>query len=322
MVVAQSQAPTTAIRLAHDRIDRQFRDTPQLTSESLSDVLGVELILKVECVNVLRSFKGRGCDNYMAAADPSPRILVGASAGNFGQALAFAARRHGSRVIIFAALAANRLKVDRMRGFGADVRLVGRDFDEAKDAARAFALKEGLPFVEDGAEPLIAEGAGTIGLELTRDLDQPVDDVFVPLGNGALAVGIGTWLRSEAPGTKLTAVCASRAPAMLLSWREGAPVPTERSDTIADGIAVRVPVPEAVTALDGVVHDVVAVDDELIVESMQLLHSQLGLVVEPAGAAGLAGVLALLPALQGRRVAVPICGGNLTDGQVRKWLCR
>jgi threonine dehydratase len=248
------------------------------------------------------------------------RPLVCASAGNFGQGLAYAAARRGRSVTVFAAHTANPLKLERMRRLGADVRLAGDDFDAAKVAARTHADQSGARFVEDGAEAAIAEGAGSLAVELT-DWPERMDAVYVPVGNGALVTGVGRWLKAHAPRTQVVGVCATGAPAMVDSWRAGAPSATERAATIADGIAVRVPVERAVRDLAGSVDRMIVVDDTLLVEAMRLAFETLGVVVEPAGAAGLAGCLLEREQWQQQLVAVPLCGGNLTPEQVQQWLC-
>lgn len=273
----------------------------------------------METVNPIRSFKGRGTDYLLHRLDGQAKALVCASAGNFGQGMAYAARKRGVRLTVFAAEAANPLKVERMRALGATVILAGADFDAAKEAAVRHAESSGDLYVEDGLWGPIAEGAGTIAVELARS-HPGLDAVFVPLGNGALVNGIGTWLRHASPGTRVIAVCAAGAPAMELSWRQGRPVSTEAIDTIADGIAVRVPVPEALDLMRGTVDEVMLVDDGQILAAMRSLLLDTGLAVEPAGAAGLAAIQSRSAEFAGRRVATPLCGGNLTAEQVRGWL--
>jgi threonine dehydratase len=307
------------IREAADVIDPVFTGSPQYVCEPLSDRLGVTTVLKVECSNPIRSFKGRGTDYLMHRLGPQPTGLVCASAGNFGQGMAYAARKRGDKLTVFAAVAANPLKIDRMRALGADVVLEGADFDAAKDAAKGRAHRTGALYVEDGLLPEIAEGAGTIAVELGRMRD-PLDAIFVPLGNGSLVNGIGTWIKHFSPATKVIAVCAAGAPAMELSWRAGKPVSTETAATIADGISVRVPVAESLTAMRGTVDEVMLVTDEEILAAMRTLFLDAGLVVEPAGAAGLAALARRRTEFAGRRAAVPICGGNLTEEQVNRWL--
>ena len=306
------------------------RDTPLVDSEALDAALGARPLLKLETLGPVRSFKGRGTDWYVAhlleETNGTPPALVCASAGNFGQGLAWAARRHGIPVTVFAAMSANPLKVERMRALGARVVLEGRDFDAAKEAAQAHvaSVGDGCRFVEDGREPAIAEGAGTIALELLRDITArglPVPDAWlVPLGNGALLAGIAHWVREYAPATRLVAVCAEGAPAMARSLAAGHAVTTPEISTIADGIGVRVPVTEALADLRGMVDEVRLVSDEAIVEAMRLLWRSHGIAVEPAGAAGLAALVADPATWRGATIATPLCGGNVTDEQAARWL--
>jgi threonine dehydratase len=222
-------------------------------------------------------------------------------------------------VTVFAARSANQFKVSRMRDFGADVRLEGSDFADAKAAARAHASLTGSRFIEDGREPQIAEGAGTIGAELSR-WPEPFDALLVPIGDGSLIAGIGTWVKAKMPGTQVIGVCAAGAPAVALSWRAGRPISTPAADTIADGIWVRNPVPEALDLIRAVVDDVVLVTDDSMLAAIRLLFAEAGLVVEPAGAAGLASLLEQPTRWRGARVATPVCGGNLTQDQIGRWL--
>lgn len=335
-VNAQTQAPPPAEASGWPRIqvegiadaaaamDPAFARTPQFESDALSERLRMRMLCKVELLNPIRSFKGRGTHNLLRRLEMDgggrPDELVCASAGNFGQGLAYAGRRRGCAVRVFAAETANPFKVDRMRQLGAHVQLAGRDFDAAKDAARQYAGgRHGALHVEDGREAAIAEGAGTIAVELDG-WPEPLDAVLVPLGNGALLAGMGTWLRAHRPATRVIGVCAARAPAMALSLDAGRPVVTERADSIADGIAVRVPVPEALADLRGVVDEVLLVDESAIVDAMRLVFETLGLAVEPAGVVGIAAAAAHRARFAGGRVATPLCGGNLTAEQARRWL--
>jgi threonine dehydratase len=290
-------------------IDPVFTNTPQFEVEALGRELGLRLVCKVETLNPVRSFKGRGADFFVRHLAPG-EPLVCASAGNFGQALAYAARRRGIRVTVFAAENASPLKIAQMRALGADVRLWGADLDEAKDRARAFASEAGHRFVEDGREVAISEGAGTIAVELCR-WPEPLDTVLVPLGNGALLAGIGHWMREASPSTRVIGVCAEEAPAMERSWRLGRPVSTETAHTIADGIAVRVPVPEALDDLRGVVDDILLVREDALRHASRAALETLGVVVEPAGVAALAAAFAFRDRFANQLVAVPLCGGNI-----------
>lgn len=306
------------IERAAIEIDPVFRNSPQFVSEPLGEALRVRVLVKVETVNPIRSFKGRGTDFFLKQLDPRPARVVCASAGNFGQGLAFAARSHGAACDVFAAQTANPLKVERMRALGAQVHVAGHDFDAAKQAARAYAAHEGFFFVEDGRELSIAEGAGSIAVEMCR-WPERLEAVVIPLGNGALLGGMATWFKAYSPETRVIGVCAHQAPAMERSWKSGVPVETARADTIADGIAVRVPVPEALDYLRPVVDDIVLVTEEALRDAMRAVFLTTGLVVEPAGVAGVAALLEHAHLRSSGLVATPLCGGNVTPAQMREW---
>jgi threonine dehydratase len=302
-------------------IDPVFTGTPQFSSDTLDDQLSLKLVCKVETLNPIRSFKGRGADYFLHKLDREAQWLVCASAGNFGQGLAYAARKRAIKLTVFAAETANPLKIERMRRLGADVVTAGHDFDSAKQAARDYAERSGAWFVEDGREVAIAEGAGTIGLELSR-WPKPFDAVFVPLGNGALLAGIGRWFKAVSPKTRVIGICAAGAPAMERSWRAGQKIVTERIDTIADGIAVRIPIEEALDDLRFAVDDILLVDDETILKAMRLLFQELGFVVEPAGAIGVAAAISNREKFSNQLLATVLCGGNLTEEQVNRWILK
>src|SRR5262249_33478888 len=181
------------ITAARTRIDPVFLDSPLMRHPALDEALGCACALKVETLNPVRSFKGRGTEALMASLTPLPRSVVAASAGNFGQGLARAAVRRGVAATIFCATDANPMKVEAMRRLGATVTLVGRDGEDAKVAARAAAAESAALFVEDGAHPEIAAGAGTMAQEMT-DAGLQADALIVPIGDGALAIGIGSWM--------------------------------------------------------------------------------------------------------------------------------
>jgi len=306
---------------ANRSIDPVFRHTPQFVSEPLSDLLGLRLVVKIETLNPIRSFKGRGADFFVqtlvAAGERGP--IVCASAGNFGQAMTYAARARGIPVIVYAAEAANPLKVDRMRALGAEVRQTGADFDAAKLAAKAYAADHGLLMAEDSLQPEFSEGAGTIGVELLT-LPEPIDTLLIALGNGAMLNGIARWTKAHRPEIHTVGVAAAGAPAMEHSWRAGEPITLDQMTTIADGIGVRVPVPEAVADMRGVVDDVLLVDDPAMLDAVRISHRHLSLVLEPSGAAGLAAAMTFRDRFAGQTVAVVLCGGNLTPEQMVAWL--
>ncbi len=316
----QEQSPLSAARIEQARglIDPVFLNMPLVSDPGLDRDLGIRIHLKIELDNPIRSFKGRGTGFFVATGLPAGVPVVAASAGNFGQGLAYNARQRGHAVTVFAARGANTTKIDAMRRFGAEVIVDGADFDEAKALAQAHAERLGQVFVEDGAVASIAEGAGTIAAEVTDAL-AGIDAFIVPLGNGALATGVGCWLKAASPKTKVIAVVAEGAACMALSWREGRVVTTDRADTIGDGIAVRVPVPFALDCMKTTIDDVLVVSDNDLIAAMSLIDAHLGRRIEPAGVAGFAGLLRHRDAFIGQRVATVLCGGNLTNEQTAMW---
>jgi len=299
-------------------IDPDYLNSPLLRDTSLDAALSAEVLLKVESLNPIRSFKGRGADLLIAGLQ-APGRLVCASAGNFGQGVARAGLRRGREAVVFAAENASPVKIDAMRRFGAEVRLAGADFDAAKAAALDFAAGGDATFIEDGAHPAIAEGAGTMAYEMTQ-AGAAMDAALVPVGNGSLIAGVGAWLKHADAKIKVIGVVAEGAPAMKLSFDEGKIVTTPRANTIADGVAVREPVAYALECMRESVDEVVLVSDEAIIEAMRRIHRALGLVIEPAGAAGLAALLAQRERWRGKRVATILCGGNMTPEQMKAWL--
>lgn len=321
--MTDANPPTAAgIARAYASIDPVFRDSPLMRHDMADAALGCRLSAKVETLNPIRAFKGRGTDWMLTSLAGDDAPLVAASAGNFGQGLAYAARKRGRRLTVFAATTANPLKIAAMRRLGADVILAGADFDAAKLAARAFAQANGQIFIEDGASAAIAEGAGTMALELTRALagtGDCLDAVLVPLGNGSLLTGIGTWLKAEMPACKVIGIVDAAAPSMLLSWRAQKPVSTQSAASFADGIAVREPVPYALDCMRTTVDDVWSVSEPAIRQAMRFCRDHYGVLVEPAGVAGVAAVLENRAALPGQRVATILCGSNLTPEQIKDY---
>ena len=314
------QPDPARIAAAARTIDPIFLASPLHHSDVLDKQLGCTLLAKVETLNPIRSFKGRGADLAMAALPSGVSRVVSASAGNFGQGIAYAGARRGIQTVIFAAVTANALKVEAMRRCGARVVLQGRDFDEAKLAGRSFAEASGSLFLEDGAVPEIAEGAGTIAYEMTG-CGAAFETVLVPLGNGALVTGMGAWFKAERPRCRVVGVVATGAPAMKLSWQSGVVVQTPAANTIADGIAVRVPLTYALAGMRGTVDEVLSVSETSILAAMRLVHEVLGLVVEPAGVVGIAALIEHADRFRGAHAATVLCGSNMTPEQIGRWLC-
>ena len=308
------------IKAAVDAIDPVFLDTPALPCAPLGDVLGCSVTLKVETLNPVRSFKGRGTETVAAAAarQGASRVVC-ASAGNLGQALAYSGPRRGLDVTVVAARTASPLKLRQIAAFGADIRLEGDDIEDARLLAQRIAETDGDYLVEDSLDLATCEGAATIGLELVRD-DPRLDVVLVALGGGAMASGVGYAMRSLADHVQVIGIQPVGAPAMALSWRRGTVVETERIDTIADGVAGRCPIPEVLDDLLVVLDDVVLVREESIKAGMRALYEHAGLVVEPSAALGIAALLEQPERFAGRRVTTILCGSNVAPADFARWV--
>jgi len=296
------------IMATREVIDPVFLDSPLMRHPALDDALGCTVMLKVETLNPIRSFKGRGTEAVLSSLAPRPPAVVAASSGNFGQGIAWAARQRGIAATIYAPHGANPQKVEAMRRLGAVVHLVEPGRDEA-DAARDAARESGAPFIEDGAYREIAAGAGTIAQEMTAAGLKP-DVVLVQIGDGALVAGIGSWLRATAPGVQVVGVTARGAPAMAQSLESGRPL-ERRADTIADGLSITRPVAGAIEQVAAAVDEILPVSDETMLAAMRLLADRAGVLAEPSGAAGVAALMEHRTRFQGAVVVSVITGSNV-----------
>ncbi len=289
-----------AIRAAPDRIDPVFLGSPQFVHEGLSSRLGVPVIVKVETVNPIRSFKGRGTWLAVHGLAGEGRIgpdraILCVTAGNFGQGVAYAARALGIRCVVFTSVHANRAKLGRMRALGAEVIEAGEDFDAARAAADHYRAAHDVELLVDGDDVRISTGAATLALEVTDAvaaglLPAPVM-ASVPVGNGALINGVGAWLRAELPTCRVVGVQAEAADAMVRSFRAGRPIDTDSAATYADGIAARVAIPAAVERMPGRVDEMRTVSEAELRDGQAILTEELGITVEGAAAASWAGLV-------------------------------
>jgi threonine dehydratase len=300
-LVAVSELTPEAILAASAAIDPVFRDSPQFVHDGLSVQLGVPVVVKVETVNPIRSFKGRGTWVAVHGLAGEGRIgpdrpIVVASAGNFGQGVAYAARAIDVPAVVFTSRNANRAKIARMRTLGATVIESGEDFDDARTASEAYAVAHGAELLVDGDDPRISTGAATLALELTDAVETGVLPALtiasVPVGNGALINGVGSWLRHASPATRVVGVQAEVADAMTRSFAAGRPIDTASAATYADGIASRIAVPRAVQLMAGRVDAMLTVSEEALRGAQAELTDALGVTVEGAAAASWAGLLA------------------------------
>jgi threonine dehydratase len=297
--------PTLAdLVAARERLAGIARVTPVFSSGTLGGLAGRPVSLKAENLQLTGAFKIRGAYNTIAQlTNPERRVgVVTASAGNHGQAVAWAARRAGIAATIFVPEGAPMAKVDAARGYGATVTQGGEGFDDAVAAARLHVETTGATFVHAFDDPRVIAGQGTMGLELAEQLPPGAGTVVIPIGGGGLASGIAIGLRALRPELSLVGVQA----AACAPFAGRAPI----GPTIADGIAVKVPAELTSSILRDLLDDVVVVDDEAISQALVLLLERSKLVVEGAGAAPVAALLqGLVP---GREpVCAVLAGGNI-----------
>jgi threonine dehydratase len=297
------------IEAARDRIKPITRATPVDHAESLTRLTGRPVILKPEHRQRTGSFKIRGAYNFISRLPPGTDV-VAASAGNHAQGVALAASLTGRRSVIFMPKGAALPKVEATRGYGAVVRLEGDVVDDCLVLAKAYAAETGAVYVPPFDDPLIIAGQGTIGLELAEEAPD-AEVVVVPIGGGGLIAGVATALAHTRRGVRVIGVEAAGAPTVRSALDAGAVTTLDRVATMADGIAVRSTCELALTHIRAYVDDVVTVDEEEISRAILLLLERAKAVVEPAGAASLAAVLA--GKIPGRGPAVALLSGGNVD---------
>jgi len=253
------------------------------------ELAGRTLLLKREDAHELGSFKWRGAlPTLEAFKRDGVETVITASTGNHGAATAWSAKRLGMRAVVFAHEGASRTKTGKIEELGAEVRLVGSDFDEAKDAAERFAADQGVLFV-DGMERQQYEGYSGIADEILDQVEGTPAAVVVPVGNGALLGGIGIGICRRVPKVERIGVVSRAAPVMALSWEAGEAVSSDESSTFADGLAVRVAIPEAVEVLGEFASRMLQVSEREIALAVGT-YAEAGIRAEGAAAAALAAV--------------------------------
>jgi threonine dehydratase len=288
-------APTPAdIQEARERLAGVARETPVYGSETFSRIAGRDVWLKAENLQRTGAFKVRGAVNRIATLPEQEREagVVAASAGNHGQAVAWAAREAGIPARIYVPEDAPMAKVEACRTYGSQLIMGGESFEDAMAAALADVEETGATFIHPFEDPIVIAGQGTIGLELAEQVPD-AGTVVIPVGGGGLAAGIALALRANRPGVHIVGVQAGKA-----------------GFTIADGVFVKHPGELTMSILDEVLDEMVDVDDETISEAIVLLLERSKLVVEGAGAVGVAALLADKIGGSGP-IAVVLSGGNI-----------
>jgi threonine dehydratase len=301
-----------AIREAAAAIAGAIVRTPVIRAAALSELVGAELYLKLETLHRTGSFKERGALNKLLTLGGAERRagVVAMSAGNHAQGVAYHARRLGIPATIVMPEGTPFTKIDRTEAFGAKVVLRGDSLAAAREAADTLAREQGLVLVHPYDDPAVIAGQGTIALELLADLPN-LDMLVVPIGGGGLISGIAVAAKALNPQIEIIGVQSTLYPSMYRLMRGEDPGPPVASATLAEGIAVKEPGRLTRQIVKALVSDILLVDDVIIEAAIESLIERQKLVVEGAGAVGLAALLAAPQRFRGRRVGIVICGGNI-----------
>lgn len=300
----------THIQQAAQRLQEHVLRTPCVASHTLSDITGAKVFLKFENLQFTASFKERGACNKLAQLNSQERArgVIAMSAGNHAQGVAYHAQRLGIRAVIVMPTFTPGVKIERTRGFGAEIVLHGHTLDEARAHALVLAEQQGLIFVHPYDDPDIVAGQGTVALEMLADVPD-LDTLIVAIGGGGLMAGMATAAKAIKPNIEIIGVQSTRFPGMVNAIL-GTNYP-QGSSSIAEGIAVGTPgkLPQAI--IKALVNDLVMVDEGDIEQAIVMLLEVEKTLVEGAGAAGLAALLKYHERFQGKKVGLVLCGGNI-----------
>lgn len=300
-----------SIQAAAREIAGKLHRTPLLSSRSLSERAGARVFLKAECFQKTGSFKVRGVFNRIAHLTPEEkqRGLVGVSAGNHAQALAYGAASAGVHCTVVMPAHASQTKVDASRGYGAEVILHGNVFD-AFEKMEQLRAERGLTRVHPYEDQYVIAGQGTVGLEIIEDLPAP-DIVVVPIGGGGLISGVAAAVKALYARTRVIGIEPEGAPAMKRALEAGAPVALENIHTIADGLSAPIAGANTLAHVQHFVDDVVLVSDDAMRAAISFTLERCKILLEPAGAAGVAALLSeVVKPDRNQSVVVVASGGN------------
>jgi threonine dehydratase len=305
------------IALARTFIEPYLPKTPLIRIPKLSEALDCDYYAKLESLQPTGAFKVRGGVNLVGSLKTDV-TLVTASTGNHGQSIAYAGRLFNKRVIIYApAENVNEMKMQAMRDLGAEVRLHGRDFDEARLETERVAHEEGFRYVHSANEPHLIAGVGTMGLEIFEDLPN-VDVIIAPAGGGSCASGNCLVAKHLNPNVRVIAVQSDAAPATWHAWRNRNLDPYPTMNTEHEGLATRIPFALTNEILWSLLDDFVLTSDEEINDAVRLLARHGKQVVEGSGAASLAAAIKLREELRGKTVVGIVSGGNIPPERFAK----
>ena len=302
----------TDIQSALSRIRTDIRVSPCPRSETFSAITQNSIFLKLDNQQRTGAFKERGALNKLLTLtqEERERGVICASAGNHAQGVAYHAGKHGIHARIYMPLPTPLTKVSATRAHGAEVVLHGANYDEAYEKAIENGREHGLTMIHAFDDDAVIAGQGTLGLEILQQ-HSDLDAIVSPIGGGGLIGGIACAVKETNPAIKIYGVQPSRIPSMKAAVAAGKPVTLTSAKTIADGIAVRRAGDRTLPLVQKYVDDIVTVEEEEIANAILLLLEREKTLAEGAGAAAIAAVLNRKLTLQGKKVAVLVCGGNI-----------
>ena len=308
--------PTTEdIEKAAVVLSEILEPTPFTKNNYLSDLYDAEVYLKREDLQMVRSYKIRGAYNKIRSIEPETLKygIVCASAGNHAQGVAFSCNKLQIMGSIFMPTTTPKQKIEQVRMFGKeyiDIVLTGDTFDAANTAAIEFAQKSGRTFIPPFDDPKVMEGQGTIGREILAQTDEKLDYIFVPIGGGGLASGLGSYIKAMSPETKVIGVEPGGAPCMKAAIENGKPIKLEKIDKFVDGAAVQLAGSLTYEVCKEVLDDIVVVPEGAVCTAIIQMYNKSAIVVEPAGALSSAALRFYADKIKGKRVACVVSGSN------------
>ena len=308
--------PTTeAIDHAATVLSEILEPTPFMKNNNLSDIYDAEIYLKREDLQMVRSYKIRGAYNKIRSlsAESLENGIVCASAGNHAQGVAFSCSKLKIMGSIFMPVTTPKQKIEQVRMFGREfieIVLTGDTFDAANSAAIAYAEENGKTFIPPFDDPKVMEGQGTIGKEILSQTPGKLDYIFVPIGGGGLASGLGSYIKAMSPETKIIGVEPGGAPCMKAAIENGGPIELDEIDKFVDGAAVKKAGSKTYEVCREVLDDIVIVPEGAVCTMIIQMYNKSAIVVEPAGALATAALRFYADKIKGKRVACIVSGSN------------
>ena len=308
--------PTTeAVDRAATVLSEILEPTPFMKNNNLSDIYDAEVYLKREDLQIVRSYKIRGAYNMIRSlsAESLKNGIVCASAGNHAQGVAFSCSKLKIMGSIFMPVTTPKQKIEQVRMFGKEfieIVLTGDTFDAANSAAIAYAQENGKTFIPPFDDPKVMEGQGTIGKEILSQFHEKLDYIFVPIGGGGLASGLGSYIKAMSPETKIIGVEPAGAPCMKAAIENGGPVALDEIDKFVDGAAVQKAGAKTYEVCKEVLDDIVIVPEGAVCTMIIQMYNKSAIVVEPAGALATAALRFYADKIKGKKVACIVSGSN------------